>query len=404
MSPAADRRDLALLTAGVAVSTAGDAAALTALLLLLRPAGPGWVAALLAAEVVPIVVLAPIVGRVVDRFETRSLLLVALVGQAALAVPLALASAPLPTVLLFAALNALTALIRPATSALVPAVTGSERTARGYSLIATGVSLGWIAGPAAGGLLTTTLGTGSALLLDAATFALLALACAGLRARRRPCGRRDRASASTQPSGFLLLRADPVLRVALSVSALAVACAVVDNVAAPFRFIDQLGATSTGYGLYLTVWGAGALLGAQILPLLGRGRAEAALAAGNALSGVGIAGIGFAPTVSLAFVAAGAGGIGNGLSNVAQNTLISSRTSPGQEGRAFAAAGALIQLAIGAGTTAGAPLVRLLHADGTMLAAGGLTVVPALVALPLALHRHNATPRTAEKEATPVVP
>ncbi len=403
MSPAPDRRDLALLTAGVAVSTAGDAAALTALLLLLRPAGPGWVAALLAAEVVPIVVLAPIVGRVVDRFETRSLLLVALVGQAALAVPLALASAPLPTVLLFAALNALTALIRPATSALVPAVTGSERTARGYSLIATGVSLGWIAGPAAGGLLTATLGTRSAVLLDAATFALLALACAGLRARRRPCGRRGRASASTQPSGFLLLRADPVLRVALSVSALAVACAVLDNVAAPFRFIDQLGATSTGYGLYLTVWGAGALLGAQILPLLGRG-AEAALAAGNALSGVGIAGIGFAPTVSFALVAAGAGGIGNGLSNVAQNTLISSRTSPGQEGRAFAAAGALIQLAIGAGTTAGAPLVRLLHADGAMLAAGGLTVVPALVALPLALHRHNATPRVAEKETIPVVP
>lgn len=49
-------------------------------------------------------------------------------------------------------------------------------------------------------------------------------------------------------------------------------------------------------------------------------------------------------------------------------------------GRAFAVAGALMQLAIGAGTAIGAPLVGLLHADGAMLTAGGLTIVPALVA------------------------
>jgi MFS family permease len=119
------------------VSTAGDAAALTALLLRLRPAGAGWVALLLAGELVPFVVLAPVVGRVVDRFETRGVLLLGLVGQAAVAVPLALLGGRSATVALFAVLNALTALVRPATSALIPAIGGPADAARGYSLVAT---------------------------------------------------------------------------------------------------------------------------------------------------------------------------------------------------------------------------------------------------------------------------
>jgi len=274
MTATTGHRDLALLTAGVAVSTAGDAAALTALLLRLHPDGSGWVSALLAAALVPIVVLSPVVGRLVDRIETRRLLLIALTGQAIVAVPLALVRSPAATVMLFAALGALTALVRPATASLVPAITGTAHTARGYSLIATGVSLGWIVGPAAGGLITAALGTRAALLIDAGTFAVLALACAGLRARRHARGGLESHTEDGPRSGFRLLWTDQTLRVALSVSALAVGCAVIDNVAAPFRFIDQLGATATGYGLYLTMWGTGALLGAQVLPLAGQHRAE----------------------------------------------------------------------------------------------------------------------------------
>jgi len=107
-------RDLWLLASGQAVSTAGDAAALAALLLRLQPAGSGWVAALLAAELIPYVLLAPLSGRLVDRYETRRLLVIALAGQAVVAVPLAVAGGPLATVLLFLALNAVSTAVRPA--------------------------------------------------------------------------------------------------------------------------------------------------------------------------------------------------------------------------------------------------------------------------------------------------
>jgi MFS family permease len=73
-------RDLTLLAAGQAVSVTGDSAALVALMLRLHPSGSGWVAALLAAELIPFVVCAPLSGRAVDRMESWRLLLMALVG------------------------------------------------------------------------------------------------------------------------------------------------------------------------------------------------------------------------------------------------------------------------------------------------------------------------------------
>jgi MFS family permease len=390
------RRDLALLSAGAIVSTAGDAAALTALLLRLRPAGAGWVAVLLAAELVPFVLFAPVVGRVVDRFETHRVLLLTLVGQALVAVPLALVGSPAATVALFAALNALTALVRPATSALIPAITGPDGAARGYSLIATGVGVGWIVGPAAGGVLTAAIGSRGALLVDAVSFAVLAGAVLGVRARRV---RTSAAPDAPNPgSGLRLLTGDPVLRVALLVSALATGCAVVDNVAAPFRFVDQLGTGSAGYGGYLALWGVGSLLGAQVLPLVGAARDEAALAAGNALTGLGIAVIGLAPSVAVAFVASVVGGFGNGLVNVAQSALINRRVPGDRIGRAFAALGAVTWSAIGVGTAVGAPLVDLLGAGRAMADAGALAVVPALAALALALRRGRRPATQADQE------
>lgn len=384
------RRDLTVLAIGLAVSTAGDAAALIALLLRLRPAGSGWVAALLAGELVPVVLLAPVAGLVVDRFETRRVLVVALGGQALFAVPLAFVAAPWMTVAFFTGLCAFSVFVRPATAALVPAIAGEEESARGYSRLATGSSLGFIIGPATGGLIAGSLGVTAALLLDAASFAILTGAAALVRARRPPGIRERRPGWHDLGGGFGLLWRSRALRVALSVSAIAVGCAVVDNVAAPFRFVDQLGASSTGYGLYLTIWGAGGFVGVQLLPRLASRRTEGALAVGNLLTGLGVAGIGIAPNLALAFSASALGGLGNGLANVAQSELIARHTPADARGRAFAAAGAVLQAAIGVGTAAGAPLVALLAADGAMVLAGTLATAASMAGLAVAIRHQRA--------------
>lgn len=390
----AGRRDLTLLAAGQAVSVAGDAAALVALLLRLRPGGSAWVAGLLAAELVPFVVCAPLSGRIVDHVETRRVLLLALLGQAVVAVPIAVSTSPAITVVLFALLNALATLVRPATSTLVPAAVGPGHAARGYARLATGAGLGFIVGPVLGGLITGVAGSTATLLIDAASFTVLGAFVALLHVRRPPAAS-DEVHRDSARAGFGLLWRSPVLRAALTVSAVATGCAVVDNVAAPFRFINQLGTDDLGYGLYLTVWGVGSLIGVQVLPRLAAGRRPAALAAGNLLTGLGIAGIGVAPTVTLAYAAAALGGFGNGLVNVAQNALIAGHTRPERHGAAFAAAGAVLQASIGAGTAAGAALVTGLGAGHAMAAAGALAALAAVAGLvgPRAIGAARRTPR-----------
>jgi predicted MFS family arabinose efflux permease len=155
----------------------------------------------------------------------------------------------------------------------------------------------------------------------------------------------------------------------------------VDNVAAPFRFVNQLGASDLGYGLYLSIWGAGALLATQFTTRISARRQPAALAVGNLLTGLGIGAIGLAPNVASAFAASAVGGAGNGLENVIQNALVAEYTPIARHGQIFAAAGAVIQTAIGIGTVLAAPLVTALGPNYAMVCAGALAAAVAAYAL-----------------------
>ena len=367
-----ERRDISLLTAGSLVSVAGDAAAMIALLLELRSHGVGWVSAALGAELLPFVLFASFSGRLVDRVDNRRLLVIGLAGQAAVAVPLAFARAPWLIVALFFVLNAVATLVRPATSAMVPVLAGEADATKAYSWVATGVGIGWIIGPAAGGLLVSASGVSTALLFDAGTFLVTAVACGLLSTTRRQAATGEEGRAH---GGMRIIRRDTVLFLSVVTTAIAVACAVVDNVAAPFRFIDQLATSSTGYGAYLALWGVGGIVGAQLPRRVDAAKLPVALAIGNGLSSLGIVGIGLAPGLAVALGASAAGGFGNGISNVAESALLAARVSPEQRGRAFASAAALIQTGIGVGTVAGAPLVAAMGAGHAMIAAGGLAAV-----------------------------
>lgn len=365
-----ERRDVALLASGIMVSIAGDAAALVALLLELRGAGVGWVAAVLAAELVPFILLSSVAGRLVDRIDNRRLLVGSLFGQALLVVPLAFVRTPWLVVALVFALASVSTIVRPSVSAMIPELASEERAASAYAWVATGGGIGWIAGPAIGGVLTSVFGVTAALLVDAASFVVMAAACGLLSVSR---GRRSHVDdVAPRLGGMTILRRDRVVWWSVVVTALAVACAVVDNVAAPFRFVDQLGTTSAGYGMYLALWGVGALAGAQLPRWVQPSAIPIALAVANAMCGIGIIVIGVAPGVPIAYAASTFGGIGNGMANVAISALVAGRVGAAERGRAFASVGALIQGGTGVGTVAAAPVVAVLGAGDAMAAAGAL--------------------------------
>jgi MFS family permease len=378
------RRDLRLLSAGVAVSTMGDAFASVALLLRLRPHGTGWVAALLAAQVAPMILLAGVIGILIDRTETRRVLLYAVIGQAVVAIPLALAHAPALIVPLFFTLGVFNAAVRPATNALIPAIAGEEEATRGFARLALAMSFGFVIGPALGGVLTGAFGATTALLIDAATFLVLAVLCLGLHTRRVPAAVDPDAVAESprtaRRAGWAALWDDRVLRTVFTVTAVATA-SVVDNVAAPFRFIDQLGTTATGYGIYLSLWGAGMGVGGQLAPRLPARSARFVPAFGQLVLCLGIAGIGVAPGLAVAYVCSALGGIGNGMANVAQNALVTARVPDATRGRAFAAASGVFQGAFAVGSAAGGPIVALLDAGTAMLVCGLAGAVAAAAGL-----------------------
>ena len=399
-------RDFRLIVVAVGLSSFGDVLAAVALTIRVHDlTGSGLaVAALLLADLVAHVVLAPWAGMLVDRVETVRVLVAVSLGQAAVAVTLAFAhSIPLLVVLL-SLLGAGATVVNPAVLALVPKVVGRDRTTLANASLEIARYAGATAGPVVAGVLAATLGAGSALLVDAGSFAALAIAAATLRVRRPPeeAGEEEGEAGSRvgrAREGFSFLWGDPVLRLAAVVLTITVMFAVMDNVALVFFAKDTLEAGDSGYGVLVSAWTAGMVAG--IFLVARRLRAQA-LAPGvilaDASTGVAVLAAAAWPvfgwTVGLFVV----GGAGNGIGNVARRSLIHHRTPDRLHGRVFAANSALLSSGQIAAVALGGILVEAVGPRVTLLVAGAGTVVVSIIglvaygSLPAAVRRRGLVP------------
>jgi len=149
-----------------------------------------------------------------------------------------------------------------------------------------------------------------------------------------------------------------------------------------FFATDVLGAGDLGYGVLMTAWTAGMVLGATALPR----RVPAAAAATVALVAIAVQGLGLAlPTLWLALgfalVAYVVGGSAQGLKNVLIRTLIHERVPERLHGRAYAAYNGLRNGAELVALAGGGLLVSAIGARWTLLLAGALPVLAALAGL-----------------------
>lgn len=278
-------------------------------------------------------------------------------------------------------------MVNPAVLALLPKVVGRDRTTPANAALEIARYAGGIVGPVIAGILAATLGTGSALLADAASFAVLAIAAAALRVRRPP----EQAPAREGPSGprsrqtregFSFLWGEPVLRLAALVLTITVVFAVMDNVALVFFAKDTLKVGDGGYGTLISVWTGGMV---AAIFLVARRLPARALALGvllaNTATGIGVLGAAAWPLFALAvglFVVAGAG---NGIGNVARLSLIHHRTPDRLHGRVFAANSALLSTGQIAAVALGGVLVGAIGPRGTLILAGGGTLAVGIVGL-----------------------
>jgi MFS family permease len=382
-------RDFRLIVIAMGLSSLGDVLAAVALTIRVHDlTGSGLaVAALLLADLVAHVVFAPWAGMLVDRVETVRVLAAVSLGQAAVAVALAFTHAvPLLVVLLFL-LGAGAAVVTPAVLAILPRVVGRDRTTPANASLEIARYAGATAGPVVAGVLAATLGTGAALLADAGSFAVLAIAAAALRVRRPPeeAGEEE-GQAGSRPGrareGFSFLWGDPVLRLAAVVLTITVMFAVMDNVALVFFAKDTLEAGDGGYGALVSVWTTGMVAG---IFLVARRLRTQALAPGvilaDASTGVAVLAAAAWPVFGWAVGLFVVGGAGNGIGNVARRSLIHHRSPDRLHGRVFAANSALLSSGQIAAVALGGILVEAMGPRGTLLLAGAGTVAVSIIGL-----------------------
>jgi Na+/melibiose symporter-like transporter len=394
-------RDLRLLSGAVLLSAGGDLLMVVVLSLRVHDlTGSGFaVAAVFATLMAPVVLLAPLAGRLVDRTETRRLLLVVSAAQALVAGALVFAGG-LPAILaLTTLLGAGAALAGPAEASLVPVAAGAHDTAalsRANGWVESARYAGFTLGPLAASVLTATGGTRLGLAANAASFACVAGAAALLRVRRPPAP----AAHTRVGGGLALLARDRVLRVSVSAAVAGLLFISASMTVEVFYVRDVVGASGAGFALVFAAWTGGMVAGAlRLAPRVQGGLLAIGGLAALALQGAGMAAAACWPV--LLWVMAGylAGGVGHGIKNVLLRTLIQERVPAAAHGRAFAAYnGARNTAELGALALGGVALT-LFGAQTALLLAGLGPVAAGLIGLAALGYRPSSSAALSRRTA-----
>ena len=254
-------------------SVVGDQLARVALAVLVfdRTGSPGLAALTYALTFVPDLVGGPLLAGLADRYPRRLLMVVCDLGRGVLVAVMAVGGMPIWVLcVLLVAVQLVGAPFKAARAAVLPAILSGDRFVVGNGVMNTTFQLGLLGGFAGGAPVVASIGTGWALLLDAATFAVSAgLIAVGLRPHRPVTGPRGGGRQTTLESvrvGARLVWSDRRLRSLLAIACLAGFYAVPAGLAVPYAV--QIGEGTAAVGLLLAADPAGSAVGAVVLTRL----------------------------------------------------------------------------------------------------------------------------------------
>ncbi|TCC11109.1 MFS transporter [Kribbella soli] len=373
-------RDIRLVLPARALSYAGDSIAMIALMLRVSDGhGPAAVTALLLAFAVPTVVMIPFAGRIVDGFDSRTVLVWSGLLQVVAGVGLAFVHDLVNTLALVCVLQIGQAVAGPAWGALIPRIVGEELVGRTTGTSQALIGVATFAGSAAGGVLVGWVGSRGALLVDAGTFLALVVIAQLVRTRRRPepGAARERGGVS---AGLRAIFGDGILKILVPALWMFVVAGEAVNVVEVFLITGELGLGPALYGAAGAATGAGAIFGAWYSGRLNGDRARAVgVVVGMAAIGGSSVLMGLAGNLVTLLIGATTIGVGSGMLNAATSSLVVTRSAEAVRGRVIAALNGTIRsfsiLAMLLGGLAGA----LLGPRGTFVTCGAACVVAAAI-------------------------
>ena len=267
-------------------------------------------------------------------------------------------------------------------------------------------SISYMVGPALGGVAVALGGAVTALLINSAVFALMAVTLAtaaglpGAVAERSPTAGRLRAA-------LRYARETPLVRALLSLQAVSMLFVAIPIPVEVVLADHTLHGGAGGYGALLSAWGAGAVIGSAIYARWRRLSARGLITLGTVCLGLGFVVMAIAPVLAVAIGGAAIAGVGNGTMFVATRTALQEAVKPGWMALMMGLNESIIQGVPGVGILLGGALAAA-AGPRAALAVGGAGALATGAAVWVTLRRYAAMPEpplSAEAtEPSPVAP
>jgi MFS family permease len=339
-----------------------------------------WVAALLIADFLPIVVVGFFLGPLVDRLSRRRLMIASDLVRFGVFCALPFAGSAATIVALAAVAGMATGLFRPALYAGVPNLVEEQDLPSANSLLQSVENLTWALTPLLGGVLVAVSSPDVAYWINAVTFLVSAALLARIPHRLLQAARAEsRGHFRDLIEGTsLVVRSAALLAVLVTWNLFMFASAGV-NVAEVVLADVSFDSGAFGFGLLVGATGAGLVLGSFVAAAwLERWALPNVYGASIALTAVGIGCAAIAPSVWVAAAFVVVLGFGNGAAVVC-NALLVQRGAPDHlRGRAFTVIMSSNYALLGLGMAIAGPLTDLV---GPRWLWGGAAVVAAVAAV-----------------------
>ncbi|WP_219415788.1 MFS transporter [Pseudonocardia nigra] len=339
------------------------------------------VSAVVAVEIVPVLLLAPFAGTLVDRLPRVHVMVAADLLRAVLAATLIVAGDEVIAVYAIAfGLSVGAVLFNPAVNSTLPTLVADRELVAANSGIWTAAVLSQIALAPLAGVVYAALGPGPAFGINAASFLVSAAALAGLRLPAAPAPTRRAGFFADAAAGVRLVAGDRLLRALGAGQLLAALSAGATSALLVVLARDHLGLAPSGYGLLLGAIGVGAVLGPFLLTRLVTDPRRPAFVFGPfALRGVVDVVVATFSALPVALIALAAYGLGTSSGAVTFNSLLQAHAPAAARGRVFAGFDVLWQLGRLVSLLVGGLLAAAVGIQAVYYLGGALLLVAAAV-------------------------
>jgi MFS family permease len=333
-----------------------------------------------ALQTLPVLLLGPYGGVVADRVDKRRLMicLQTLMGMQALTLGLLTVTGAVrlwQIGALAALLGLNNAFENPARQSFMLELVGQQNLRNAVSLNSVLVNVARTVGPAVGGVLIATAGTGVCFLFNAASFAAVVASLLTLdHSALRPSPPALRAPGQLR-AGLRYVMRNPELGMPLAMMALVGCLAYEFPVSLPVMARQGLHVGATGYGFMTAAMGVGAVAGGLLVAARGRTGMPTLIAASSGF-GVVLVAATLAPSLPLELVALALAGWASISFMATGNSTLQLAADPGMRGRVMS----LWFVAFQGSTPIGGPLVGWVMAREGARAGLGLGAMTCLLA------------------------